>query len=202
MLATETGAAGPAAVRAAITADRANLAALRADRSAAASIAAAQAQLARDRARRAADRGKLAATEIVAPASGTVVAIDGQPGELVSPAGLSSSAARAPASPRPQQAPPVITLRTGGGWQVRLLIPRADRSAAKVGGTATISVPAAQVSGVEGTITQVSAAPASSSGPAAYEAVVQVIGQTLVAPHNGLTANVQLGSLRLRGRAG
>ena len=90
VLATEAGATRTAAVgadRAAITADKANLAALQADGSAAASIAAAQAQLAKDRARRAADQMKLAATRIVAPRRGTVVAIDGQPGEAVSPAG-------------------------------------------------------------------------------------------------------------------
>ncbi len=78
LLATETGAARTAAARAAraaITADQANLAALQADGSAAASITAAQAQLARDRARRAADRMKLVVTQILAPGSGTVVAI-------------------------------------------------------------------------------------------------------------------------------
>ena len=134
------------------------------------SIAAAQAQLAKDRARRAADRMKLSATEIVAPRSGTVVAIDGQPGDTVSPAGLSGSAAHAQASPGQQPrfsllpsgpmaslraaglALPVIALRTGGGWQVRLLIPQTDTSAVKVGGKVTISVPAAQLSGVKGTI--------------------------------------------------
>ena len=47
---------------------------------------------------------------------------------------------------------PVIALRTGGGWQVRLLIPQTGTSAVKVGGKVTISVPAAQLSGVKGTI--------------------------------------------------
>jgi multidrug efflux pump subunit AcrA (membrane-fusion protein) len=218
LLATEAGAAGTAAVRAdraAITADKANLAALQADGSAGASITAAQAELARDRARRAADRMRLAATEIVAPSSGTVIAIDGQPGETVSPAGLSGSAAHAQASPGRQPrfsllpsgpmaslsatglALPVIALRTGGGWQVRLLIPQTDTAAVKAGGEVTISVPAAQLSGVKGTITEVSPTPVTSSGSAAYEAVVRVLGRTPVTPLSGMTANVQLGSLRL-----
>jgi multidrug efflux pump subunit AcrA (membrane-fusion protein) len=215
LLATETGAARTAAVRAdraAITADKANLAALQADGSAAASIAAARAQLAKDRARRAAGQMKLAATQIVAPRSGTVVAIFGQPGETVSPAGLPSSAAHAQASPGQQRrfsllpsgpmaslraagmALPVIALRTGGGWQVRLLIPQTDTSAVKVGGDVTISVPAAQLTGIRGTITELSPTPVASSGSAAYEAVVQVVGRTRTIPLSGMTANVRLGS--------
>jgi len=223
LLATETGAARTAAVRAdraAITADKANLAALQADGSAAASITAAQAQLARDRDRRAADRRKLVATQIVAPGSGTVVAIFGQPGETVSPAGLRSSGVHAQASPGQQRrfsllpsglmaslraagmALPVIALRTGGGWQVRLLIPPTGTSAVKVGGNVTISVPAAQLTGIRGTITELSPRPVASSGSASYEAVVQVPGRTRITPLSGMTANVELSSLRLRGRAG
>lgn len=223
LLATETGAARTAAVRAdraAITADQANLAALQADGSAAASITAAQAQLARDRARRAADRMRLVATQILAPGSGTVVAIFGQPGRTVSPAGLRSSGAHVQASPGQQPrfsllpsglmaslraagvALPVIALRTGGGWQVRLLIPPARTSAVKVGGNVTISVPAAQLSGIKGTITELSPRPVAGSGKASYQAVVQVLGRTRITPLSGLTANVELSSLRLRGRAG
>jgi multidrug efflux pump subunit AcrA (membrane-fusion protein) len=215
LLATETGVARTAGVRAdraAITADKANLAALQADGSAAASITAAQAQLARDRARRAADRMRLVATQIVAPRSGTVVAILGQPGETVSPAGLRSSAAHAQASPGRQprfsllpsgllaslraagMALPVIALRTGGGWQVRLLIPQTDTSAVKVGGNVTISVPAAQLTGIKGTITELSPRPVASSGSASYEAVVRVLGRTRITPLSGMTANVELSS--------
>ena len=222
VLATEAGAASTAAVRAdraAITADKTNLAALQADGAAVASITAAQAQLERDRAHRASDRMKLVATEIVAPHRGTVVAIYGQPGETVSRAGLSSSAVHAQASPGQQPrfsllpsgpmaslrasglALPVIALRTGGGWQVSLLIPQTDTSAVKVGGNVTISVPAAQLSRVKGTIRELSPTPVSSSGGTAYEAVVRVLGRTRTTPLSGMTANVQLGSLRLRGQA-
>jgi multidrug efflux pump subunit AcrA (membrane-fusion protein) len=221
LLATEAGTASTAAVRAdraAITADKANLAALQADGSAPASITAAQAQLEKDRALRAADRMKLVATEIVAPRSGTVVAIYGQPGETVSRTGLSSSAVHAQASPGQQPrfsllpsgpmaslratglALPVIALRTGGGWQVSLLIPQTDTSAVKVGEDVTISVPAARISGVKGTIRDLPPMPVSSSGGATYEAVVRVLGRTQTTPLSGMTANVQLGSLRLQGQ--
>jgi hypothetical protein len=43
--------------------------------------------------------------------------------------------------------------------------------------------------------------PVGNSGSASYEAVVRVIGRTPATPLSGMTANVQLGSLRLRGRA-
>ena len=192
VLATEAGAADTAAVRAdraAITADKANLAALQADGSAATSITAAQAQLERDRAHRAADLMKLVATEIVAPSSGIVVAIYGQPGETVSHAGLSSSAGHT-------QALPVIALRAGGGWEVSLLIPQTGPSRVKVGEDVTISVPAARLSGVKGMIRELSPTAVSSAGGAAYQAVVRVLGRTRTTPLSGLTANVQLGSLR------
>ena len=99
------------------------------------------------------------------------------------------------------QALPVITLRTGGGWQVSLLIAQADASAVKVGEDVTISVLAVQISGVKGTIRKLSPTPVSSSGGVAYEAVVRVLGRTQTTPLSGMTANVQLGSLRLKGQA-
>jgi hypothetical protein len=218
VLATEVGAAAVRAVRAAITADKANLAALQADGSAATNITAAQAQLEKDRAQRAADRMKLMATEIVAPSRGTVAAVYGQPGETVSRAGLSSSAVHAHASPGQQPgsslpsseplaslraaglALPVIALRTGGRWQVSLLIPQTATSAVKVGEDVTISVPAAQLSGVKATIRELSPTPVSSSVGGAYEAVARVLGRTRSIPLSGMTANVQLGSLRLQGQ--
>ena len=121
LLATETGRRGTTAAvradRAAITADQANLAALQADGSGAASITAARAQLAKDRARRAADQMKRVATQIVAPGSGTVAAIFGQPGETVSPAGLRGSAGLRSSAAHPQGSPgrqPRFSLLPGG----------------------------------------------------------------------------------------
>jgi multidrug efflux pump subunit AcrA (membrane-fusion protein) len=221
VLATEADTADAAAVRAdraAITADKANLAASQADGSAATSITAVQAQLEKDRAHRAADQMKLMATEIVAPSRGTVVAVYGQPGETVSRAGLSSSAVHAQASPGQQPrsslppsgplaslraaglALPVIALRTGGRWQVSLLIPQTATSAVKVGEDVTISVSAAQLSGVKATIRELSPTAVSSSGGAAYEAVARVLGRIPNTPLSGMTANVQLGSLGLQGQ--
>ena len=62
-------------------------------------------------------------------------------------------------------------------------------------------MPAARLSGVKGMIGELSPTPVASSGSAAYEAVVRVLGRTRVTPLSGMTANVQLGSLRRPGRA-
>jgi hypothetical protein len=89
---------------------------------------------------------------------------------------------------------PVIALRTGGGWQVRLLIPQTGTPAVKVGDDVTISVPAAQLAGIRGMITELSPQPVAGSGSAASEAVVQVRGGTRTTPLSGMSATVRLGS--------
>ena len=222
VLATEAGGAQAAAVRAdraAITADKANLAALQADGSAATSIAAAQAQLARDRARRAADRMKLAATEIVAPRSGTVVAIEGQPGDTVSPAGLSGPAAHAQASPGQQPrfsllpSGPMASLRAGRPGAAGHRAAHRRRMAGQAADPADRHVrgegrregdhlgPRRTAQRGQGHHRRRVAHAGGQFGQRRYEAVVRVIGRTPVTPLSGMTANVQLGSLRLQGRA-
>jgi len=154
--ASSTASAAVQADRAQVQADKANLAALIAEASAPASVTAAQAKLAEDRARRTIDQKKLVATEIRAPRRGTVIAIYGQPGETVSPAGLRGPAAqrRATAARKPRlsllssrqmaslqsrgMALPVNALRTSGNWQVKLLIPRTSTTV-KVGQRVTVT---------------------------------------------------------------
>jgi multidrug resistance efflux pump len=215
VLATEDAPAVTAALQAdrvAVAADKSNLAALLAESAPASSIATVENELANDRARRAAARTKVLATEIVAPAAGTVVAIYGQAGAVATPAGLRGTAA--PGQVAPSQQPrfsllpsgpmaslknknglsPVLALRTSGGWQVRLLIPQSSVSGVRVGKSATISVPAAQLSGLRGTVTELSPTPVSTSGGASYEAVISVPSRTAVTPLSGMSANVQLAS--------
>jgi multidrug efflux pump subunit AcrA (membrane-fusion protein) len=215
VLATEDAPAVVAALQAdrvAVAADKSNLAALLAGSAPASSIATVENELANDRARRAAARMKELATEILAPAGGTVVAIYGQAGATATPAGLRNAAG--PGQPAPRQQPrfsllpsgpmaslknknglsPVLALRTSGGWQVRLLVPQSSVSGVRVGKAATISVPAAQLSAVRGTVTELSPTPVSTSGGASYEAVISVTGHTAVTPLSGMSANVQLAS--------
>lgn len=214
VLATETAPASMAALqadRAAVAADKSNLAALIAESAPSASIGSVENELATDRARRAAARMKVLATEILAPAAGTVVAIYGQAGETATPAGLRNSAQAGQAAPgqQPQFSllpsgpmsslksknglSPVLALRTSGGWQVRLLIPQSSVSQVQVGTTASISVPAARISGLRGTVTELSPTPVSTSSGASYEVVVSLHGHTAVIPLTGMSANVQLG---------
>jgi len=215
MLATEDAPAAAAALQAdrvAVAADKSNLAALLAESAPASSIATVRNELANDRTRRAAARMKVLATEILAPAAGTVVAIYGQAGATATPAGLRN--ATGPGQAAPSQQPqfsllpsgpmaslknknglsPVLALRTSGGWQVRLLVPQSSVSGVRVGQAAAISVPAAQLSGVRGTVTELSPTPVSTSGGASYEAVISVTGHAVVTPLSGMSANVQLAS--------
>jgi uncharacterized RDD family membrane protein YckC len=104
LLATEVApatAAVLAAARAAITADKSELAAALSGGTASA-IDAARAQLARDKGQLAIDRAEAAGTRIVAPAAGTVIAVNGQPGETADGDGIRDySAPGTSASQRP-----------------------------------------------------------------------------------------------------
>lgn len=97
VLATETSSATIEilrADRAAIAAEVAALHPLRATHSSHANIAQVNALLAKDRATLASDQVKLVGTEILAPAAGTVVAINGQAGETVTANGVHNYSAQ------------------------------------------------------------------------------------------------------------
>jgi len=185
--------------RSAIVADKADLAALSATAAPPASLAAARAQLAADRAKRAADA---VAMEIVAPQSGTVVAIFGQAGGLDSPAGLTAAAGQPAATLLSAltlaslraggRELPVLALRTASSVQVRVVIPTETPAAVRIGYPVTISVPAARLSRVSGVITELSARPDSRGG--GEQAVVQLRGNAPVPPLTGMTADVHLGA--------
>jgi multidrug efflux pump subunit AcrA (membrane-fusion protein) len=215
MLATETSPATTAAItadQAAIAADKAKLADLHAAAAPALTTAAAQAQLAKDQAQLAADAAKLAETQIVAPAGGEVVAVNGQPGEAVTSAGVRSYSAPAtsgqapafsllPGGPAPNlkssssmSAQPVLSLRTSADWQVKMLVPEGSISDIRAGRSVTVSVPAAGLKGVRGYIQELLPTPVTTSTGVAYQAVVHVLGQQRAVPLSGMTANVQLGS--------
>ena len=215
VLATETSPATTATVtadQAAIAADKAKLADLNATAAPALTTAAAQAQLAKDKAQLAADEVKLMETQIVAPAGGEVVAVNGQPGEAVTSAGVRSYSAPStpaqapafsllPAGPAPNLkssssvlAQPLLSLRTSVDWQVKMLVPESAISAIRPGRGVTVSVPAAGLKGVRGYIQELLPTPVTTSTGVAYQVVVHVLGQQRAVPLSGMTANVQLGS--------
>jgi multidrug efflux pump subunit AcrA (membrane-fusion protein) len=205
--------------KAAIAADQAKIAQLKAASPAPANqqaeIAAAQAQLAEDQAQLATDKLKLAETEIVAPSDGTVVALNGQPGETVSTAGVKDYAADSqqvsgtqrpefsllPEGPqsvkqngKSQSDLPVVALRTSDSWQVVAFIPEASVSGMNSGTHVTIDVPAAHITAMAGTIEEVLPNPVSTTQGVVYQAVVTVTGHAPGLPLDGMAANVQLGS--------
>ena len=216
VLATETSPSTTAAIsadRASIAADQASLAELKVSGTQA-SIAAAGAQLAQDQAQLASDKVKLAETQIIAPSAGTVIAINGQTGETVTAAGIRSYASQSqtsgaqsppfsllpegPAasvrSSSSQSALPMIALRTSSSWQVTVLVPESGIQQVHSGQEVTVAVPAVGLSGVRGTIQQVSPTPVSTSIGTAYQAIVRISGHQRVTPLGGMTANVQLAS--------
>ena len=206
---------------AAIASDRARISELKAAEAANpaaasvddAQIAASSAQLAADQAQLATERMKAAATEIIAPAPGVVIAVNGEPGEVVTAAGIRDYAADSqqpattrspgfsllPEGPQPVRgypagasALPVIALRTSAAWQVVAQIPENAVSGIKPGQAVTISVPAAQITNVPGRIDQVLPAPESTSQGTVYQAVVTITGRAALSPLNGMAADIRL----------
>lgn len=202
--------------KAAIAADQARLAQLKAvpvvDEQA--QVAAAQATLAKDQAQLASDKVDAAATQIVAPSAGTVVAVNGQPGETVSANGIRTGATTQPA--QTAQAPlfsllpegpqssrtaaggsaalPVIALRTSASWHVVALIPESAVASVRVGQQVTVSVPAAGIAHDRGQIDEVLPTPIATSDGTAYQAVIGVAGRVAAAPLDGMAADVRVGS--------
>jgi multidrug resistance efflux pump len=179
-----------------------------------AELTAAQAQLAAAQSQLATDRLKVIATEIVAPAAGTVVAVNGQPGVAVTAAGIRSYAtdtrqsattqgpqfSLVPEGPQavrrngtPNTALPVVALRVSADWQVVALIPAGSVSSCQAGRRVTISVPTARITNVAGQVQQVIPTPVSTPQGPYYQAVITITGHTVIAPMNGMAADIRLG---------
>ncbi len=218
LLATEAAPATVAVLaadRAAITADQAQLAAAQAA-GASLAIATARAQFAKDQAQLAVDRAQAAGTRIIAPAAGTVVAVNGLPGETADVEGIRDYSSQPQGTPVPQRplfslfpegpqsgaadgsaaaAPlPVIALRTSSTWQVTVLVPESSVTGVRPGQAVTISVPAAGLTGVPGRIQEVLTTPVATSQGPGYQAVVTVLDHQQNPPPSGMAADIQIGS--------
>jgi macrolide-specific efflux system membrane fusion protein len=218
LLATEAAPANAAVLaadRAAISADKTELStALAADGPTATATDAARVQLARDEAQLAVDRADAAGTRIVAPSAGTVVAVNGLPGETTDADGIRDYASQTqstavtqrplfslfPEGPQSSVAAagsaslPVIVLRTSNTWQVSVLVPEGSVGSVRPGQTVSIDVPAAGITAVPGRIQEVLNTPVATSQGTGYEAVVTVLDPQQESPPSGMAANVQLGS--------
>jgi multidrug resistance efflux pump len=177
-----------------------------------AQIASENAESAGDQARLQADREKLAETEIIAPAAGVVVAANGQPGEAVTSSGIHnySSAAQAQGSQGPafsllpegpqsyshasasQSSLPVIALRVSSTWSVVAYVPENSVSGIQSGEQVTVSVPAAGIKNVRGSVLEVLPDPVQSSSGLLYQAVISISGSVSNQPLNDMAANIEL----------
>lgn len=203
--------------KAAISSDEARLAQLKAapviDQEA--EVAAADAQLAKDQAQLASDKVNAEATQIVAPSAGTVIAVNGQPGETVSAAGIKAGTTAAqpaqaaqaplfsllPEGPQSNRAGgttgsalPVVALRTSSTWHVVALIPESSVSGVRTGQAVTISVPAVHIEHVRGQVREILPIPTTTATGPAYQAVVSVTGHATAQPLDGMAADVRIGS--------
>jgi len=217
LLATEAApavAAVLAAARSAITADKSELAAAQSAGTAAA-IDAAQAQLARDEGQLAVDRADTAGTRIVAPSAGTVIAVNGQAGEIADADGIRDYSSQPQGTAITQQplfslfpdgpqsgvasngsgsgeSLPVIALRTSTAWQVSVLVPESSVAEVRTGETVSIDVPALGLTGIPGRVQELLATPVATSQGIDYQAVVTVLGRPQDTPPSGMAADVQL----------
>jgi multidrug resistance efflux pump len=177
-----------------------------------AQIASENAQMAGDQAQLQTDRERLAETEIIAPSAGVVIAANGQPGESVTSSGIRnySSAAQAQGSQGPvfsllpegpqsssrssasQSSLSVITLRVSSTWSVVAYVPESSVSGIKSGEPVTVSVPAAGIKNVRGTILEVLPDPVQSSSGLLYQAVIRISGSAPSPPLNGMAADIEL----------
>ena len=205
--------------KAAVADEQAKIAELKAEHPAppgqAAQIEEAQAQLAEDQALQATDQQKVTETEIVAPAGGTVIAVNGAAGEVVTAQGVKEyntdsqeeSTSQRPAFSLLPEGPqsiretgksgsalPVIALRTSDSWQVVALVPEDSANGISTGTRVLISVPAANITNVAGTIEEVVPTPVSTTQGVAYQAVVNIDGSAPTIPLDGMAADVRLSS--------
>jgi multidrug efflux pump subunit AcrA (membrane-fusion protein) len=171
--------------------------------------------LAKDQEQLQSDEANLAQTRIVASAPGTVIAVNGQPGEAVTAQDIrdfSSVSGSTPVGQQPQfsllpEGPqstlrstgsaselPVVALRTSNNWNVVILIPESQVTKIEAGQRVTISVPSAGINSTPGEIIEVLPTPQSTNQGVAYQAVVSVLGHQARAPLSGMAANVELDS--------
>jgi multidrug resistance efflux pump len=210
-----------AADKAAVTAVQAKIAQLRtatatnpaSAATGSAELTAAQSQLAAAQSQLANDRLKVIGTEIVAPAAGTVVAVNGQPGVAVTAAGIRSYAtdvrqsdttqgpqfSLVPEGPQavrrngtPNTSLPVVALRVSADWQVVALIPEGSVSSCQAGRKVTISVPTARITNLAGQVQQVIPTPVPTAQGPYYQAVIAITGHSVIAPMNGMAADIRL----------
>jgi macrolide-specific efflux system membrane fusion protein len=150
------------------------------------SLATAQAKLAKDKAQLALDQAAVAGMRIVAPVSGSVIAVNSQAGETVT-AGSQINVTSA-------SSVPVIMLRTSRNWQVEITVPANSMGTVEPGAAVRIAVPASHLSGVPGRVEGVPPTPVRTSQGLGYEVLVAVPGDQPDPPLTGMVAAVQTAS--------
>jgi multidrug efflux pump subunit AcrA (membrane-fusion protein) len=155
-------------------------------------LANAKGQLVKDQAQLATDQAKKAAGELQAPQSGTVLSVDGEPGEVVSGAGVAGANATGgsvtvtpgfelfPAqqsSAGSQGSPsPVVVLQVGGPLVANVVVPESQIGLVRVGAPVTITPKVAGPRTTRGVISEIFPSSIVAAGVVSYE--VQVKGSS------------------------
>lgn len=153
-------------------------------------LANANSQLLRDRSQLSIATATAAEQEIRAPAAGTVMSISGQPGEVVTGAGVSGTSSTGGAvvvTPHFQLFPsqqsvagsasasPVILLQTSGPTLINVVVPETQIGLVRLGSPVTITPSVSGLGPVSGTVTEIFSSSVVAAGQVSYEVQVTVV---------------------------
>ncbi len=176
-------------------------------------VAAMLAQIQLDQAQLSQARAAIAATAITAPARATVVALNGVPGETVTPLGVRyyagggealsraveprfSLAPEGPQSIRPASAGaaslPLLALRASRSWDVVTLVSEGMAARLAPGRRVLVSVPGAGIADLRGKISEVLPRPIHTAAGNEYQVVVSIAGHAARVPLDGMSADIRL----------
>jgi multidrug efflux pump subunit AcrA (membrane-fusion protein) len=173
-------------------------------------VANAKDQLVRDQAQLATDQAKKAEGELQAPQSGTVLSVDGEPGEVVSGAGVAggnASGGSVTVTPGFELFPaqqsnagsqgsssPVVVLQVGGPLVANVVVPESQIGLVHVGARVTITPKVAGPRATTGVVTEIFPSSIVAAGVVSYE--VQVKGSAPASTSGwlpGMTASATIG---------
>ncbi|HVX43162.1 MAG TPA: biotin/lipoyl-binding protein [Mycobacteriales bacterium] len=168
--------------------------------------------LAHDRAQLAQHRTELSAAQVRAPSDGVVLAVNGQPGDVVDNDGVrqygsvnsSGNSVQDPAFSLLPKGPsrtvnsskavflPFVSLRTSNDWTVIAQVPERSTRDVPVGADVDVSVPAANIDHAKGKLMQILPTPVGNGNSVSYQILVRIDGGSGKPPLPGMTADLTI----------
>jgi multidrug efflux pump subunit AcrA (membrane-fusion protein) len=172
-------------------------------------LANAKGQLVKDQAQLATDQAKRAEGELQAPQAGTVMSVNGEPGEVVSGAGVAGANATGGSvtvtpgfemfpsqqtSAGSEGSSPVVVLQVGGPLVANVVVPESQIGLVRVGAPVTITPKVAGPHTTQGVVSEIFPSSIVAAGVVSYE--VQVKGSSAASTAGwlpGMTATATIG---------